>query len=61
MPKAHFNSSIEFDEEVFKELKQIQKQLTEYFKHKLGKQTQSLFLEQSEDEVHCVIDAVAVC
>ena len=60
IPKAHFESSIEFDEEVFKELKLLQRQLTDHFKQKLGKDTHALFLEQSEDSVHCVIDVVAV-
>ena len=60
VPKGHFQSSIEFDEEVFKELKLLQRQLTNHFKQKLGQDTHSLFLEQSEDEVHCVIDVVAI-
>jgi hypothetical protein len=33
--------------------------LTDHFKKKLGKQSNCLFVEQSEEEVHCVIDVVA--
>jgi hypothetical protein len=48
------------DEEVFKELKQIQRSLAEYNRKKQSASTITVFIEQNEENEHLIIDCVAI-
>jgi len=60
LSKAHYEHTLEIDEEVFKELKQIQRSLVEYNRNILGPSTLTIFIEQNEENEHLIIDSVAI-
>ena len=64
MPKEHFGSTLELDEDVARDLQSLKKTLARYWR-KTNSQTRTVFIETSFEnditrESHMVIDAVAV-
>lgn len=63
MPKQHFSSSLELDEDCVRELSSLKKTIVRFLKEKLGASTQTVFIETSiteKGESHMLIDAVGV-